>query len=165
MFASVSILPRGFLLLIAILASRAAWSEPAPRLWTVQAIQLPDGVTCDAAAQGASGRPGYEVRFRRDAKSLLLIVAYDGPGVRDARSATILLDGEAVGTFPAIATRFGERAAVAISLDPASVDFADLERHRSMTIRVGADRFGMGFLPSDHLAAAMDQCVTRMLRR
>ena len=156
---------RCLIVLVTVLASRAAWSEPPPRLWTVQAIQLPDGVTCDAFAQGASGRPAYEVRFRRDAKSLLLILAYDGPKLRDARSATILLDAEAVGTFPTDATRFGDRNAVAVSLDPASVDFADLERHRSMTVRLGTDRFGMGFLPSDHLAALMDQCVTRMLRR
>jgi hypothetical protein len=70
-----------------------------------------------------------------------------------------------VGTFQANATKFGKRNALAISLAPESVDFADLEEHRSLAVAVARQRFEMGLLASDHMADGMASCMNRAMAR
>ncbi len=131
-------------------------------LGIVQARSANGAVVCDGFAVGvdpaAGARVPYEIRFRRSSGSLLLIVSYDGPALVAGRHANIAEDGQSVGDFDATPTKFGNLNAVEISLDSNSVDFHDLERHRSLAVTVGAVRFEMAMLPSDELATNMDAC-------
>lgn len=139
-----------------LFAGHPAW---AAQLWTVQAVNVNGGVVCDAFATGAAGRAPYEFRFRRSKTSLLLIISYAGPAIRAAAQATILQDGVPLGTLPASFPGFGARPAVVISLRPDTVDFLDLEKRRSLTVVVGAERFDMGLLASDGMGRGMSACM------
>lgn len=144
----------------ALLAGAAMGAE---QLWTVQAVNAAGAVVCDAFAKGAAAGAGdrvpYEIRFRRSNDALLLIVSHEGPALPRVRDLTIRLDGRPVGTFPAQALTFDTRPAIATSLDPRSVDFQDLQRHRLLTVTVGSARFEMAFLSTDKLAEGMEACA------
>jgi len=131
----------------------------AGELWTVQAVDTGKEKTCDAFASGAQGRPLYEFRFRRTGSSLLLIVSYNGAAVPRFETATIRVDGALVGTLPATAGTFGKRKAIIISLDPASVDLAELETKRSLEISVSGQTFRVAMWASDQIAANMQRCL------
>jgi hypothetical protein len=131
----------------------------AGQLWTVQAVDAGGKIVCDAFAAGAAGRPLYEFRFRRTGTGLLLIISYDDQQKIEHGRATIYQDGASVGTFQADATKFGTRNALAISLAPQAVDFADLEKHRSLVVAAAGQRFEMGLLASDHMADGMVSCT------
>jgi hypothetical protein len=148
---------------ITLLNMAAIIACPSPahagQLWTVQAADVGGKIVCDAFAAGKVGRPLYEFRFRRTGTGLLLIISYDDQQKIGHGQATIYQDGASVGTVQAKAIRFGTRNALAISLAPQSVDFADLEKHRSLVVAVAGQRFEMALLASDHMADGMVSCM------
>lgn len=136
----------------------------AGQLWTVQAIDTGDAIACDAFATGAAGRSPYEFRFRRLRASLWLLISYEGPVIGPGE-ATIYQDGVAVSTLPAQSAKLGNRNAILISLQPQSVNFADLERHRLLTVVIKRQRFEMALWADDHIARGMDACTNTMMTR
>jgi hypothetical protein len=147
------------LLAIALGTMTVGGGARAGQVWTVQAVAADKEIVCDAFAEGEARRPVYEFRFRRSATSLLLIISYTGAAIPHVRQAALSQDGAPLGTLPAVATRFGERNAIAISLEPGSVDFSQLERHRLLTAIVSGQSFEIGLLPEDRVADNMAACI------
>jgi hypothetical protein len=81
------------------------------------------------------------------------------------RQATISVDGTPRGTLQAVATKFGDRNAIVISLNPASVDFAELEQHRKLVVSLGTQQFEIAPWAQDQMAANMAACEARFLAR
>jgi hypothetical protein len=82
--------------------------------------------------------------------------------VPNAKTASILLDGWPVGTPPFTTSKFAERKAIVISLNPGSVDFHDLETKQSLVVNIADQRFEMAMLARDGVAHGMDRCLAHM---
>ncbi|MGO9484004.1 MAG: hypothetical protein ACLPX9_05405 [Rhodomicrobium sp.] len=153
-----------------LLAIGSTFCLPAARadnthLWHVEMMQSGKSVACDASAQGMAGRPPYEVRFRREKNRLLLIIAYDGPRIGQVNTAKIMLDRRSVGEMPAVASKFGTRNAVLISINPNGFDFHQFDGQHLLGVTLGTDRFEIAFLPGDSFGSRMDICLATLRDR
>jgi hypothetical protein len=105
------------------------------------------------------GRAPYEFRFRRDARSLLLIVSYAGPKLKGPiASADIAIGGRAI-RLPAKKIDFGSRNAFVISIDQASFDPSTFDQDAPFVITAGGETFGLSMLASDNVAANWRACL------
>jgi hypothetical protein len=139
--------------------NRPAWAAEGAHLWTVQAVNVGTETVCDAYAQGAHDRPPYEFRFRRSKSNLLFILSYDGQVLTDrAGDASIIIAGHEH-DLPAVATHFGARNALEVSIDPASVDFSDFDKDEPIVVKFGGATFELVFLEADHLSQSFSTCL------
>ena len=142
---------------IAVLGGAAAHAQA--RLWTVQAVDTGQGATCDAFAAGAAGRAPYEFRFRRAARSLLLVVSYAGPKLKGPVASADIAIGSNTFRLAAEETRFGGRNAFVVSIDPASFDPNVFDRDAPFVITAGGATFGLATVASDNVAANWRACL------
>jgi hypothetical protein len=144
---------------LAVLMNCPAWGAEDTHLWTVQAVKVRTEIVCDAYAQGAYNRPPYEFRFRRSKSDLLFILSYDGQVLAGrAGDASIIIAGQEH-ALPAVATHFGARNAIEVSIDPGSVDFSAFDKDGPIVVKFGGATFELVFLKADHLSQSFSSCL------
>lgn len=144
---------------LAVLTNCTAWAAEDTHLWTVQAVKVGTEVVCDAYAQGAYNRPPYEFRFRRSKSDLRFILSYDGKVLANRNGdASIIIAGQEH-ALPAVATHFGARNALEVSIDPGSVDLSDFDKDEPIVVKFGGAIFELVFLEADHLSQSFSSCL------
>jgi hypothetical protein len=142
---------------IAALIGPKAYAES--HLWTVQAVDIGQGVACDAFARAADGRAPYEFRFRRDAQGLSLIVSYDGPELKRAVDSAYIATDSLKMNLPAEKTHFGGRNAFITSIDPTSFDLDILDQDTAFVITAGGEVFGLVLFAGNDVASRWRACL------
>jgi hypothetical protein len=144
---------------LAVLTNCTAWAAGNTHLWAVQAVDAGTETVCDAYAQGAHDRPPYEFRFRRSKSELLFILSYDGQVLTDRGGDVSIIVAGQEHTLPAVATHFGARNALVVSISPGSVNFADFDKDEPIVVKFGGSTFELVFLEADHLSETFSNCL------